>query len=214
MDLNAYIDLYCERTQPGLWAEPLNAFTNISFFIAAFFVFRLARDKKSLDVRAFALIALLLVVGAGSTLFHVFATHWAMLSDTLPTLLFQLVFLLLYARGVIGLSWPYTVMLLCGFVLCIYGFGTLPGHWLNGSLSYAPAFIFLLGLGAWHRLRIKREKHTLLAAAGVFAISLAFRSLDMEFCDIITTGLHFVWHLLNGVVLYLSARAFLLGFKR
>jgi hypothetical protein len=29
------IDAYCERLGPGLWAEPLNALTNLAFIVAA-----------------------------------------------------------------------------------------------------------------------------------------------------------------------------------
>ena len=29
------VDHYCERTDPGIWAEPLNALTNLAFIIAA-----------------------------------------------------------------------------------------------------------------------------------------------------------------------------------
>jgi hypothetical protein len=33
--IDGYMDVYCERTGPGLLAEPLNAVTNASFLIAA-----------------------------------------------------------------------------------------------------------------------------------------------------------------------------------
>jgi hypothetical protein len=33
--IDVYMDVYCERTGPGLLAEPLNAVTNASFLIAA-----------------------------------------------------------------------------------------------------------------------------------------------------------------------------------
>lgn len=36
------LDLYCERCSPDFWAEPVNALTNISFLVAAFFGRRLA----------------------------------------------------------------------------------------------------------------------------------------------------------------------------
>ena len=35
------IDIYCERVGPGLWAEPVNALTNLSFLAAAAFVLAL-----------------------------------------------------------------------------------------------------------------------------------------------------------------------------
>lgn len=34
-DLCRAIDHYCERTGPGLWAEPVNALTNLAFPLGA-----------------------------------------------------------------------------------------------------------------------------------------------------------------------------------
>jgi hypothetical protein len=41
----------------------------------------------------------------------------------------------------------------------------------------------------------------LLAGAVLFAISLAFRTADLEICATLPIGTHFLWHLLNGAVL-------------
>ena len=84
--MNEYIDIYCERLEPGLWSEPLNAISNVAFFIAAFLAFNLTREPSRFDWRAAVLILFLAVIGTGSTLFHTFATRWAMLSDVLPIL--------------------------------------------------------------------------------------------------------------------------------
>ena len=51
----------------------------------------------------------------------------------------------------------------------------------------------------------------LLAATGIFTISLFFRTIDRVICPSFPAGTHFVWHLLNGAVLYLSIRAVLLN---
>lgn len=209
-----YIDLYCERTAPGLLNEPVNAFTNLAFALAAIFLLRYAHTKKKLNWRIIVLSLLMLVIAAGSASFHTMATHGAMLADSIPILLFQIAFLFFYARGVMALAWPYTAILFCAFALCIYGFGLAPAHWLNGSLSYAPAFIFLLGLGLWHLRNAAREPYILLIAAGVFVLSLSMRTLDMLWCDLWPWGLHFLWHILNGFVLYLSGRAVVTGERK
>lgn len=47
----------------------------------------------------------------------------------------------------------------------------------------------------------------LLAAAAVFALSLAFRSVDVAACGIVPIGTHFLWHVLNAVVLFVLVRA-------
>ena len=101
--MNEFIDIYCERLEPGLWAEPLNAVSNAAFIIAAIFAFLLARKENELNWRSGLLIALIFAMGVGSTLFHTFATVWAMLTDVLPILAYQIVFIAVYAQRVIGL---------------------------------------------------------------------------------------------------------------
>ena len=63
----------------------------------------------------------------------------------------------------------------------------------------------------YHRLSGKHEPRLMLLAAGLFAVSLTFRSLDMALCEQLTIGTHVVWHLLNGLLLYLTTRAFLVN---
>jgi hypothetical protein len=46
-----------------------------------------------------------------------------------------------------------------------------------------------------------------LAAGATLAVSLFFRSIDNAICESVPLGTHFLWHLLNGLVLYLLLRA-------
>jgi len=209
--MNDYIDIYCERLAPGFWAEPLNALTNLSFFIAAFFAYRLAAAKEKLSWQVWVLITCLLMIGTGSFLFHTLATGWAQLTDILPILFYQVFFLAFYARRIIGLPLWAVVGLLVLFFGTIAGFEQLPSNWLNGSLGYAPALIFLLGLGGYHLKKAVTEKSSLLLAAGLFILSLTFRSLDMAMCELVPFGLHIFWHALNGLVLYLTTRSYILN---
>lgn len=213
--MNEVIDIYCERLEDGLLAEPLNALTNLSFFIAAYFAINLAKKNGQLiEPRAGLLIALLIMIGVGSTLFHTFATGWASLADTLPILCYQVAFLFLYARHIIPLSLPRTLALVGVFFITVIMFVQLPSDMLNGSLQYAPAIIFLAGLGIWHALKAKTERFILLVAAALFAVSLTFRSIDIQLCQSWPIGTHFLWHVLNGVVLYLTTRAYIVTKRR
>ncbi len=209
--MNEYIDIYCERLEPGLWSEPLNAISNVAFFIAAFLAFNLTREPSRFDWRAAVLILFLAVIGTGSTLFHTFATRWAMLSDVLPILFYQIAFIVFYTNRVIGLNALKTTAVLGGFFVTIYAIGLLPEEWLNGSLSYAPALLFLIGLGVWHLKNAKIERWGLLAAAAIFVLSLGLRSIDMAVCKTLPYGTHFFWHIFNGCVLYLTTRAYILS---
>lgn len=208
-----FIDIYCERTGPGAWAEPLNALTNAAFFVAAFFAFRLARRCGAPAGETGLLIALLLAIGTGSALCHTLATGWAMLADTLPILMFQIAFLVVYGLRVMKLPGVKLALLLGAYFFATMIFGALPQHWLNGSVSYFPALLFLGGLGAWH-FRARREGPALLMMAALtLAVSLTFRSVDMLICPHFPAGVHFIWHLLNGTVLYMALAALILNFK-
>lgn len=209
--MNEYIDIYCERLEPGLWAEPLNAITNLAFIIAGFFALKLAQDEKALDWRSSLLIILIFAMGIGSGLFHTFAMTWAMMADVMPILAFQIVFLSVYTTRVIGLHCKWGIVILGLFFATMYASMQLPRDWLNGSLEYAPALIFVTGLGLYHLKNVARERFTLLGAAIIFAVSLALRSIDNAVCETFPIGTHFLWHCNNAVVLYLSTRSYILN---
>lgn len=204
------IDLYCERTGPGLLAEPFNAVTNIAFLLAAWRAWVLGRRLNVLSNGIRLVVALLVSIGIGSALYHTFATNWARLLDVFPILLFQFCFLWLYARRIAGLN--YRVTLGLAATASAAGYATEPFRdVLNGSLMYAPAIVLLASLGLYHFRHNKRGRLLLLAATGVFVLALAFRTIDQAICPSLPLGTHFVWHLLAGVVLYLSMRALLLN---
>ena len=202
----AVLDLYCERLGPGLLAEPLNAITNGAFLVAAWRLASLARIRGHSDRAMLALAALAMAIGVGSSLFHTFATGWALAADVLPILLFQLLFLLLYLRRRAGLTLAPAAGLCLAFLLaCLAGRG-FPGV-LNGSLTYAPT-LAVLALLAWHQLR-REQSALLLAATGLFSLSLLLRCVDNALCPLVPIGTHLFWHLFNAEVLVLSGRALL-----
>jgi hypothetical protein len=199
------IDLYCERLGPGLLGEPLNAITNGAFVLAAWRLQRLARWGRS-DNGLQALAVLALAIGIGSSLFHTFASGWALAADVLPILLFQLVFLLLYLRRQVGLA-PLPAVVLCLAFLLACLAARSAQDLLNGSLAYAPT-LAVLALLAWHQLR-SRQSWLLVGATGLFSLSLLLRSLDNALCPLWPIGTHLFWHLLNAGVLVLSGQALL-----
>jgi len=201
--------LYCERTHAGLGAEPLNAISNVAFFVAAGAAWRAARKLNRVGASARWLVAVIVAIGIGSTLFHTFATNWARVLDLTPILIFQLSFLWLYGRRVIGWGAWASGALLVGFVAAAYAAGREFPHLLNRSLLYAPGFLCNLGLGIYHAYVRKAERFLMLAAAGVLTLALFFRTIDRAVCASFPLGTHFLWHLLIPLVLYLAVRALL-----
>ena len=83
----------------------------------------------------------------------------------------------------------------------------------NGSIVYAPGVSILLGLGLYHWQKRKRGRVLLLTATGIFLGALFFRTIDLAICPYWPVGTHFLWHLLNGVVLYLSMKALIQNYS-
>ena len=204
------LDLYCERLGPGGWAEPFNASTNLAFFLAAWAVWRIGADARRPGLDTGLLVLLIVAIGTGSALFHVFATPATRVADELPILVFQLCFVWLYGRRVIRLGRYGALALLAAFFLLAMAGRQFP-QVLNGSLVYAAAVAFIVGLGAYHALARRREPWLLLWAAALLGISVALRTVDNALCDAFPPGTHFLWHLLNAVVLYLASRALLVN---
>ena len=206
-----HIDLYCERVTMGFWGEPLNATSNLAFFLAAGFAILYARRKNRLSGEVWLLITLIVLIGVGSALFHTLATRWAMVADILPIGIFQVAFLVCYLRRAMDRQLP--VILAAGFLFfgLVIGVDQLPKAWLNGSLTYMPALLFLGGFGIWHLQNSPEARYSLLAATGVFAVSLTCRALDRAFCEHLPFGIHFIWHVLNALVLVLTVQGYVAG---
>lgn len=204
------IDLYCERLGPGLWAEPLNASTNLVFLLAAWGSWRLARRSGIRAASVLLLISLIASIGIGSALFHTFATLWARVLDVAPILFFKVCFFWLYSRRVVRARAFYAAPAVGGFLLATF-LGRYFSGALNGSLGYAPALVVLIGLGLYHYEEHKREHLVMLAASGVFVLALFFRTIDLTVCPNIPFGTHFLWHICVAVAAYLAMRGLVLN---
>jgi hypothetical protein len=201
-----YLDLYCERVGPGLAAEPMNAVTNAAFFLVAWLAWRFARRLGPLSADMRMLIALIVAIGVGSTLFHTFATPWARALDEIPILLFQLLFLWSYVRRIIGMQRRASTGCLVAFLAAAL-YGRQFPQLLNGSFVYVPALLLVLALGIYHWHRRKAGRLFLVGATVVLALAVFFRTLDAGVCERFPLGTHFLWHVLVAGVIYLSMRA-------
>lgn len=225
-DWCASIDAYCERTDARFWSEPLNAWSNAAFLVAALLAFRLWRSAGGEDRPALVLIAITAGVGVGSFLFHTFANRWSLVADVLPITLFIYAYFAIAMIRYFGLRWVGAALATGAFALSSTGFvkvwkafvGRSGVDWTNGSVGYFPAALAMLAVGgllcwrAWRQpadkaARAEAAGHALLLAAAVFSVSLTFRSIDLAVCSWAAVGTHFLWHILNAVVLFTLVRA-------
>jgi hypothetical protein len=212
MDWSTPIDLYCERTDASLWAEPANALSNLAFLIAAaaaFAPWRRQRAGGGRDWPALALIGVVVAVGVGSFIFHTVATHAAMLADVIPIAIFIYGYLLLALRRFLGVSAGLAIAIVVGYAAGAEALSRLaPPGAFNGSISYLPALVALIAVARATRGPVRRG---LELAVMLFTLSLALRTIDLAACDAIPLGTHFLWHILNAAVLYVLLRSAIKG---
>src|SRR5918998_1910094 len=204
------MDAYCERVGAGLLAEPLNAVSNISFLLAAWAAWVLAKRTGTLSAGVRALIAIGVSVGIGSILWHTYPTMLTLTLDSVPILIFISWYIWLYTRNVIGMRPLLAVASVGAFLLAT--FLAIPyADVLHGALVYTPGLIVALVLGVFHARERMVARFTLLAAAGVYLAALFFRTIDNEVCPVLPIGTHFLWHILIGLVTYLVMRCLIVS---
>jgi len=205
MDWQRILDGYCERvgTDPNFWGEPVNAITNLSFLVAAAVTFRIAWRAPRRDGTALLLCANLFLIGVGSFLFHSFATPWAALADVLPIM----TMILLYFGLVLVRAYGLRGYQATGLALCFLPVAAL-FDWLLEATPFDGAnaqYLAALMLLAVNGLVLQAREHPLAnwlyLAGGLFTLSLLLRMSDEAICASFPTGTHFLWHLLNGLLL-------------
>lgn len=202
MALTDHVDIYCERVSAGFWAEPINALTNAAFIVAAMAAYMLWRRRAPDDWAALALIGVVLLTGIGSFLFHTFATRWALIADVIPIVVFIHGYLLIALRRFLGLHWVICISIVIGFFVLSPMVGEVWAPLIGSSAGYLPALLAIFVVGGFFYPRNKELGWQVLATGGLFTLSLLLRTIDEPLCSGWAVGTHFLWHILNSLVLY------------
>ena len=92
---------------------------------------------------------------------------------------------------------------------------TVSGLWGEPYNAVSNLAFLVVAVDALRMRRgVSRYGTWLLWAAGVFAVSLTARTLDRPLCTDIPIGTHFVWHILNAVVLFTVGYAVVDRYRR
>lgn len=198
MDWFEQVDGYCERTDFTYWSEPLNALTNIVFIIAAVIFWRRSAGVPMARV----LSGILFAIGIGSFLFHTHATAWASALDVIPIGIFILVYLFVVNRDIVPMGNWMAVFATALFIpyaaALVPVLNRIPFIAISNFYWTVPILLALYAVFLRRRAGIAQG---FLAGAALLCVSIIIRSLDEILCDMIPIGTHFVWHMLNGVML-------------
>lgn len=199
MDWFRAVDGYCERLDATFWSEPVNAVTNLGFVLMALWLW--PRVRGVLGARV--LCGVLAMIGIGSWLFHTHAQVWAGLLDVAPIAGFVFFYIYLANRSYWGWSRAISAGGLVLFVpyaaIVAWGLGDLPV--VGGSALYISVAVLIALYAAALRRRLPEVARGLAIGAGLLFLSITFRAVDGPLCDLWPIGTHFLWHLLNAVML-------------
>ncbi len=208
--MNIHLNDYCERLGAiGLNAEPFNAISNIAFIIAGIFAFKQCRKLPfGAHIDIYLLCTTLILIGLGSGAWHLQPTDATLMLDIIPITLFINLYLASLLRRKFQMKWRY--------IACIFALlhklnymanSSFAPTTLNGTIFYLPTWLMLVAICAYALKRRLTFALELVAVSGLWSLSLLFRTIDFAACDEVTIGTHFIgthfiWHLLNAIVLY------------
>ncbi len=79
-------------------------------------------------------------------------------------------------------------------------------------ISWAAALIALMAFSVITWRKQHPARGYVIGACAVFLASLAFCSVDLMVCDATGIGTHFMWHVLNGLMVGLLLQALVIHF--
>jgi len=194
------VDAYCERTSAVYWAEPVNALTNLAFLVAAAMMWRQSAGVPL--ARAMCLV--LAAIGVGSYLFHTHANGLTAALDVTPILGFILLYIFAATRDLLGFGWRWAAGAVVAFfpyaavMVPVLG-AVMP--FLGSSAGYAPIPLLILGYAVALWRRSPATARGMALGAGLLLASLTARTLDSPLCEVLPLGTHFLWHIMNGIML-------------
>ena len=199
-----FIVSYCERTDWGLWQEPINLISNFAFIVAFFALVYQIRQFKKVSRIYYFFVSWVLVIGLGSISFHLLATPLAMWLDVVPIFSFIIVYLIWANKRILNRPLWLNLLIVAAFVSLTLLMDMKFKHIAAGTFSYLPAwlFLFIFTMKVWFTFPSVFLRHHFLKALNIFSLALFFRCVDIPLCHFIPFGTHFMWHILNAILLY------------
>ena len=192
----AFGPIYCEdlHAVAGTFpAEPANTISNAVIVMFGVWTLYLARKRAPHAVDVHLLGALTVINGIGSGLWHGLREPWALALDVLPGLLVLFVLVFCWMRRLSGYiaAAAFAVLFYMGFAFSRQ-YWTVAPRWVALAPVVVAAGLWLIGQTA---LRDKRAALMGLGALGLALTALTFRTIDLQACDTIPIGTHFLWHM-------------------
>lgn len=203
--------VYCEQALSAGVFEPINTLTNLFFVAAGILLFIRLRRNERLDLKGIWFSSLLIIIGFGSYAWHFQRTNFNLMADSIPIGLFVLSYLYFYLARITN-KLLNRLLLFFGFFIYTFFVNRVlnevakGGFFENGGLSYTITLSYFLFLQIYTYFFKPELLKKSLVIVMLFFTSIVFRQLDLKLCELLGFGTHFIWHILNSIVLYLFVR--------
>lgn len=180
------------------WAVTLDVVSNISYVIASLYcIYHIHKSKKYLKLTTF-FSALVGCVAVGSSLYHIYMTPLAQLSDVVPCWLFMLTYVGSAMYYMLGWSKKMTATCMILFMLSLAVTGMF--HIEAPEVPWIPGGVML-----WVICLVMINRHRQVAgdmgiAAACFTIALPIKALDSYVSMNSLIGTHWVWHIITAIM--------------
>lgn len=220
MDSHSPIQWYgvCERTHPGALAEPLNVLSSFAFMLVAVMIYRFYHRHEDLERRwiwdIHALTSLTFIIGVNSVIFHSFPAPTTELMDTIPIVLFILLYFVSVLFRIGKCNWFQAVVACVAFVGFSHVLVSQFPRAMNDSIGYLSSMLALIAIAVHLHLRARPSSQHYMLASIIGVVSLFCRAIDHEICVDLPLGTHFLWHMLNATLLYILLKQIIRNVNR
>lgn len=195
---------YCERVGNSFLSEPINLFSNLAFFVAAYLAYKQITNLK-LGTPYKIIALLILTIGIGSAAWHSVRTPFAHAMDFLPIFAFFLVYLYQLVKRLTTNKY-LPALATFGFLALQIVVSVMFPSVLNGSVRHVVNLFLLSGLLHVLKSQKKLGKYFIWMFF-CYLMAVIFRSLDNAVCSYFPIGTHFLWHMLTASVVYFAFRS-------
>jgi hypothetical protein len=208
----------CERTDMGIFAEPLNVASSAGFFIVALMLFKYYLTNKEITsnwiIDIHALGGLVLLIGSASVVFHMVPSYYTELADIIFIVLFINVFFFSFMIRIAGISGIQIFVVYLAFIGSTYMLVSQFPNAMNDSIGYLSSMLTLVFIAFYLNLRNRPTARSYLVAAIIGMMSLFFRVIDNEVCEDFAYGTHFMWHIFNAILIYILLKQLIRSVNR
>ncbi len=215
---STFLDSYCERAGIlGLTQEPFNVASNAAFIITAIILLYRQYQTVGFSLKIFDITLLpltIIAIGIGSTLWHLYAASPYIWADIIPITFFLNLYFVVFLLRIAKVGKKQTFLAWALFQIITWACQTyLPQNLMHGTIMYLPAFVILCIMMLYIILTFHPATSLMIKAFGIWIGSLFFRTIDLGICAFFPVGTHFIWHILNAIVLYILVRVVQIYYK-